>query len=142
MWQRVQTLYLAIATALVAVLLFSVKAVIPAADGEASEIFKYTAYIPYLILIVIAGLLDFLALTTYKFRVFQMRTAVLAMIITIALQIWLAVDYFATSGTVVFKFTAVFPIIAAIFDLLAVKGIAADIMVVESVSRLRSKKKR
>lgn len=142
MWQRVQTLYLAIATILVAVLLFSVKAVIPAADGEVSEAFKYTSYIPYLILIILAVLLDFLALTTYKFRVFQMRTAVLAAMITLALQAWLAVDYFTTSDTVVFRFTAIFPIVAVIFDLLAVKGIAADIMVVESVSRLRSKRKR
>lgn len=142
MWQRVQTLYLALATGIIAALLFSLKAVVPGADGEWIEEYRYTAYIPYLILIIIITLLDFLALTTYKFRVFQMRTAVLAAIITLALQIWLVVDYFATSGDVVFRFTAIFPLVAFILDLLAVRGITSDILVAESVNRLRSSKKK
>lgn len=141
MWQRIQTLYLAIATALVAVLFFSLKAVIPAGDGGFLEEIKYTAYIPYLILLIVITALDVLALTSYRFRVFQMRTAVLAALITLALQVWLAVDYFTTSGTYVFRFTAIFPLIAVIFDFLAVRGIASDIMVAESVNRLRTRKK-
>ena len=141
MWQRIQTLYLAIATALMAALFFCLKAVVPGSDGTFVEEYRYTAYIPYLILLIIIVLLDFLALTTYKFRVFQMRTAVLAAIITLALQAWLVVDYFATSGAVVFRYTAIFPLVAVILDLLAARGIASDIMVAESVNRLRSKKK-
>lgn len=141
MWQRIQTLYLAIATALVAALFFSLKAVIPAGDGGFSEEIKYTAYIPYLILLIVITALNVLALTSYRFRVFQMRTAVLAALITLALQVWLAVDYFTTSGTYVFRFTAIFPLIAVIFDFLAVRGIASDIMVAESVNRLRTRKK-
>lgn len=141
MWQRIQTLYLIIATALMAAMLFSLKAVVPAGDGTFAEEIKYTAYIPYLLLIIIIVLLDFLALTAFRFRVFQMRTAALAAIITLALQIWLAVDYFATNGEVVFRYTAIFPLIAVILDLLATRGIASDIMVAESVNRLRTKKK-
>lgn len=141
MWQRIQTLYLAIATALVAVLFFSLKAVIPAGDGTFAEEIKYTAYVPYLILLIVITALNVLALTSYRFRVFQMRTAVLSALITIALQAWLVVDYFTTSGTYVFRFTAIFPLIAVIFDFLAVRGIASDIMVAESVNRLRTRKK-
>ena len=141
MWQRIQTLYLALATGLIAAMLFSLKAVVPGADGTFVEEYRYTAYLPYLILIVIVALLDFLALTTWKFRVFQMRTAILAALITLALQVWLAVDYFTTMGDVVFRFTAVFPLVAMIFDILAARGIASDIMVAESVGRLRSSKK-
>lgn len=141
MWQRIQTLYLVIATALMAAMLFSLKAVVPAADGTFAEEIRYTAYIPYLLLLIIIVLLDFLAMTTFRFRVFQMRTAVLAAIITLAFQAWLAVDYFATNGDVVFRYTAVFPAVAFILDLLAARGIASDIMVAESVNRLRSKKK-
>lgn len=141
MWQRIQTLYLLIATALMAAMLFSLKAVVPAGDGTFAEEIKYTAYIPYLLLIIIIVLLDFLALTAFRFRVFQMRTAALAAIITLALQVWLAVDYFATNGDVVFRYTAIFPLIAVILDLLATRGIASDIMVAESVNRLRTKKK-
>lgn len=141
MWQRIQTLYLAIATGLIVAMLFGLKAVVPAADGTFAEEIKYSAYIPYLILLIIIGLLDFLALTTYRFRLFQMRTAVLAAIITLAFQAWLVVDYFATRGDVVFRCTAIFPLVAFILDLLAARGIASDILVAESVNHLRTRKK-
>ena len=135
-------MYLALATGIIAALLFSLKAVVPGADGEWIETYKYSAYVPYLILIIIIVLLDFLALTTYRFRVFQMRTATLAAIITAALQVWLTVDYFATSGNVIFRFTAVFPLVAVILDILAIRGIASDILVAESVNHLRSSRKK
>lgn len=132
MWQRVQTLYLAIATALLAVLFFCDKA----------EGVRYVSYTPYLILLIVTVLLDFLALTTYKIRVFQFRTAVLAALITVALQAWLVVDYFATMGTLVFKWTAVFPVVAVIFDILAARNIWADELIVRSASRLRAAKRK
>lgn len=141
MWQRIQTLYLALATALIAAMFFTLKAVVPGPDGSFLQEVKYTAYIPYLILLIVIVLLDFLALTTWRFRVFQMRTAVLAAIITIALQAWLAVDYFTADSSLVFRLTAVFPLVAVIFDLLAARGIASDIMVAESVNHLRTRKK-
>jgi hypothetical protein len=136
-----QTLYLALATGLMAAMLFSLKAVVPSADGGFVQEIKYTAYVPYLILLIVIVLLDFLALTTFRFRVFQMRTAVLAAIITLALQAWIAVDYFTADDSLIFRLTAVFPIVAIIFDLLAARGIASDIMVVESFNHLRTKKK-
>lgn len=141
MWQRIQTLYLALATGLMAAMLFSLKAVVPGADGEFIQEIKYTAYVPYLILLIVIVLLDFLALTAFRFRVFQMRTAVFAAIITLALQAWIAVDYFTAEDSLVFRLTAVFPIVAIICDLLAARGIASDIMVVESFNHLRTKKK-
>ena len=142
MWQRVQTLYLAIATALIAAMLFSAKAVIPGSEGTADTVIRFTSYIPYLILIIITGILDILALTTWKHKVFQRRTAVLAALITIALQAWLAVDFFTADAAVVFRVPAVFPAVAAIFDFLAARAILADEMLVRSASRLRSAKRR
>lgn len=130
MWQRVQTLYLALATALMAALFFCEKV-----SG-----IRYISYTPYLILLIIIVLLDFLALTTWKVRIFQFRTAVLAALITIALQGWLAVDYLATSGELVFKWTAVFPLVAVILDILAARNIWADELIVRSASRLRAAK--
>ena len=141
MWQRIQTLYLALATGLIVAMLFSLKAVVPGPDGAFLQEIRYTSYLPYLILLVVIALLNFLALTTFRFRVFQMRTAVLAALITIALQAWIAVDYFSADSSLVFRITAVFPIAAVIFDLLAARGIASDIMVAESVNHLRTRKK-
>ena len=53
MWQRIQTLYLAVATVLSAVLFFVNKA----------EGVRMISYIPYLILLIIITLLNLIALT-------------------------------------------------------------------------------
>ena len=141
MWQRVQTLYLAISTILIALVLFGTKAVIIDANGEVVEAIKYTQYIPYLILLIIIGLLDILALTTWRHRIFQMRTAGLAAIITLAFQIWLGVDFFLTHNEVVFKMTVVFPFVSIVLNLAAMRGIMADQMLVESAYSLRKSRK-
>ncbi len=141
MWQRIQTLYLAISTILIGALFFSCKAAVYGADGEAIEEFRYVSYIPYLILLILITGLNVLALTTYKFRVFQMRTAILSALLTFALQAWIAVDFISTHDTMVFKFTALFPIVAVFCDLLAAKGIFADEMLVESAYHLRKSRR-
>ncbi len=132
MWQRIQTLYLAISTALVVAMFFCNKA------GDIS----YVSYWPYLVLLIISAALHLLALTTYRFRVFQVRTAVLAAIITLALQVWLAVDFFVTGNEPVFHVSAVFPLVAVILDVLAARSIWADELLVRSSSRLRSSKRK
>ena len=142
MWQRIQTLYLAIATGLIVSMFFTLKAVIPAADGGIAESFRYVSYWPYLILLIVITILDILALTGWKFRIFQMRTAILAALVTLALQAWLAVDYFTAAEGVVFRVTAIFPIVAVIQNLLAARKIYADQLLVESTSRLRSSRRR
>ena len=91
----------------------------------------------HLILLIIILILNFLALTVVSHRVFQMRTAVLAAIVTLALQIWIAVDYFNIGSVYVFKLPAVFPIVCVILDVLAARGILADQMLVESSGSLR-----
>lgn len=131
MWQRVQTLYLAISTALIASLFFCEKA-----DG-----IRYTAYVPYLVLMIIITLLNILALTTWSHRVFQFRTTNLSSIITVALQAWLVVDFIATRNDPMFHLSAVFPAVAVVFDILAARGIWADELMVRSASRLRAAKR-
>lgn len=137
MWQRVQTLYLAISTVLIFLLFFLPKAV---TLGSGEQI-RFVSYIPYLVLLILVTLLNVLALTTYKIRVFQMRTATLTALLTLALQIWLVVDFLATKDQVSFKVFALFPLIAVILDILAVRGIFADQMLVESASSLRKSRR-
>ena len=131
MWQRIQTLYLFLATALIAALFFCHKA---------GDVF-YTDYWPYLILLIVVGFLNVTALTTYKHRIFQMRTATLSAIILLGLQIWLVVDFIKTHNNPVFTVTAVFPIVAMILNLLAARGILADELLVRNSSRLRAAKR-
>ena len=137
MWQRVQTLYLAISTVLIGVLFFSVKAAVYGADGAAVQEIRYVDYLPYLNLLIVITLLNILALTTFKHRIFQMRTASLAALVTLALQVWLVVDFIMTHEEVVFKVTAIFPLLCVILDMLAARGILADQLLVESAYHLR-----
>ena len=141
MWQRIQTLYLAIATALIVTLFFSDKAVIFGTGGEIARAYTYVYYTPYLILLIVIALLDLLAVTTFKNRIFQMRTAVLAALVTLALQGWLAVDYFTAADNLVFKWTAIFPLAAAILDLMGARSIYSDQLMVESFRSLRKRKR-
>ena len=103
---------------------------------------SYVSYWPYLVLLIVITLLNILALTTYKIRVFQVRTTVLAAIITLALQGWLVVDFLITGNDPLFHVTAIFPLVAVILDVLAARGIWADELMVRSSSRLRSSKRK
>ena len=132
MWQRIQTLYLLLATGLVVALLFSPKA------GDIT----YTEYWPYAVLLILTAFLQVMATTTWKHRIFQMRTASLSAIILIGLQVWLVVDFIKTHNTPVFHITAVFPVVAAILDFLAARSILADEILVRSADRLRAAKRK
>ncbi len=141
MWQRLQTLYLCIATGLVVALFFSVKAFTLGPGGVHSVELTYVKYTPYLILLILITILQLLAVFTFNARVFQMRTAVLSAILMTALQVWIGVDYFTADMEWIFKFTAVFPLMAAILNFIAARLILRDQLLVESVSHLRSRKK-
>lgn len=141
MWQRLQTLYLCLATGLVVALFFSVKAFTLGPGGVHSVELTYIKYTPYLILLILITILQLLAVFTFNARVFQMRTAVLSAILMIALQAWIGVDYFTADKEWIFKFTAVFPLVAAILNFIAARYILRDQLLVESVSHLRSRKK-
>lgn len=141
MWQRLQTLYLCLATGFVVALFFSVKAFTLGPGGVHAAELTYVKYTPYLILLILITILQLLAVFTFNARVFQMRTAVLAAILMIALQAWIGVDYFTADKEWIFKFTAVFPLVAAILNFIAARYILRDQLLVESVSHLRSRKK-
>ena len=124
MWQRIQTLYLALAFVAV---LFVVLG------------FDRTAFV---VLSSIALALEFLALTVFKHRIFQMRTAVFAALILVGLQIWIGVEYFSAEDKSVYGIATVLPAVAVILDFLAARSILADELLVRSASRLRSAKKK
>lgn len=132
MWQRIQTLYLAVATVLSAVLFFVNKA----------EGVRMISYVPYLILLIIITLLNLIALTSWTHRVFQARTAVLSSIFCLALQIWLVVDFVVTGNDPLFRLPSLFPVVILILDALAASNIWADELMVRSSSRLRAAKRK
>ena len=123
MWQRIQTLYLAVALGLLVAM------------------FWHVSFLWWLILLGVACFMQLVALLAYKFRLFQMRTAVIAAVMLIGLQIWMAVGYFAGDKSA-FNVTAVFPAVAAILDFLAARSIFSDELIVRNSSRLRSSKRK
>ena len=141
MWQRIQTLYLIIAIALTAVLMWGNAAA--RTGDEGLELIRYTAIAkPYmLILLIILALAEVVALIAFKVRILQMRLSVVAGLIAVGMQAWLGVMYFTSPGYV-FRWTVIFPLVIALADFLAARGAFQDQLVVESAQRLRSRRKR
>ena len=139
MWQRIQTLYLAVSTALLFILFFSDALSVTAPDG-----LHHVTYLgfnkPYFgILLGILFAMTVLALVTFKVRILQMRLATLAGLVALGMTGWLAYFYFKMpKDVVVFHWTAIFPLIAAICDFLAARGCFQDQLMVESAYRIPS----
>ena len=142
MWQRIQTLYLAIATILIGSLFFSKFATV---FGEGESAILYREYTPYLLFTIMTFLANLISLGLFRARLIQMRLCVISAIVLIAFQIWIGVNYFfppeEVKGNIVFSCSAVFPVIAAILDILAARNIFLDEAMVQSASRLRAAKR-
>lgn len=141
MWQRIQTLYMGLSCVLTLAMLLSNLAVLYSPEGEIAGEFSYAGHLPFLILLIIILLLDLIALSAYKHLVFQMRTAGLAAIITLALQIWVGIVLLQGDQGWVFRLPAIFPTVCVILDVLASRGILADILLVESSDSLRKSRR-
>lgn len=132
MIQRVQTIYLLIASGLLFSLFFN-----NMATGE-EVVLKYTGYLPFLVFTILTFLLSFGAIFLYKNRVLQMRLSIYNMLVLVAYQGWLAYKFFAEGEGLLFSTTTVFPIIAAVFVFLAFRGIKRDEELVQSANSLRT----
>ena len=138
MWQRVQTLYFAIAAGLMAALLFCDFARVPGTEDAVG----YAEYLPYAVLAGLALALALVSLFAWGRRSLQIRLGGAAAVVLLALQVWLAVGYFKLPEEYVVRWTAVFPLLALFFDILALRGVYADELLVRSSARLRSAKRK
>lgn len=136
MWQRVQTLYLAIATALIAALFWCNLSRVIGPDGTV-EFIAYTDKSVFKIWLSIITVLQVLALGGYKWRMKQLRVVIFTALVCVGFQAWLGLYFFQTMGSEHVSFTAVFPLVAAILDAMAAKNILLDEAIVFSANRLR-----
>jgi hypothetical protein len=142
MWQRIQTLFLAISTILVAVLLFGDAWTFNGPDGiQALPYLKIQK--PYfgILLCILAAMIVF-ALVSFKVRILQMRLATLSALVALGMQGWLAYLYFTAPDGIVFRWTAVFPLVISICNIFAARGCYQDQVMVESAYRIRESRKR
>ncbi|MGN0191717.1 MAG: DUF4293 family protein [Candidatus Cryptobacteroides sp.] len=141
MWQRIQTLYLALASALLASMFFCRFATIVGPQGEDLDI-MYWEKIPYLILLSLSTAGNLFSLFAFKIRMPQMRVATAAAIVLLAFQCWIVIDLAGNWNQMTFSVTALFPLVAAILDIMAARSILLDEAMVQSSARLRSSKRK
>lgn len=139
MWKRVQTLYIGIATIIIASMFFFRMATIIAPGGEEIDIMYYdkVAYIVMLIMLIAGGVASAFS---YKNLFLQARVCMLTALMQIGFQIWLAVDFFRFHNDMVFSFSLIFPIVSAILNIMAARNILIDGMTVQAMQTTRKLK--
>ncbi|MCI6112244.1 MAG: DUF4293 domain-containing protein [Rikenellaceae bacterium] len=141
MWQRIQTLYLALATALLSSMYFCKFATIVGPEGSELNI-MYWEKIPYLVLLTLCAAGNLFSLFAFKIRMPQMRVATASAILLLAFQCWIVVDFASLWNEMTFSVTALFPLVAAILDILAARSILLDEAMVQSSARLRASRRK
>ncbi len=140
MWQRLQTLYLAISAGLVLGLCFSNAYTVTDPDGLVSVSY-WQLQKPYFgILLGVLCALVGLALFSFKSLILQMRLATLGGIVALGMQGWIAWMYFTWEGPV-FSITAIFPLVICALNLLGARSCFQDQLMVESAYRVRERRR-
>ena len=141
MWQRIQTLYLAVSMGLVLALCFGTAYSVANPDGMI-EVSYWQLQKPYFgILLGILTALVAMALFGFKSLILQMRLATLGAIVALGMQGWLAWMYFSWDGPV-FKWSVIFPLVICVCNFLAARSCFQDQLMVESAYRVRERRRR
>ena len=141
MWKRIQTLYTTIATLLVASMFFLPMITIIGKQGSEAQIMYYekTGLLIMLIMLLAGGVC---AIFSYKSWFLQARVCTLTALMQIGFQIWLAIIYFGSPDEMIFSFTMIFPLVAAILNFLAARSAMIDAMTVQAVKATKKIPKR
>ena len=141
MWKSIQTLYLGIATVLMAALFFCNFATIIGPDGTEVTI-RYYEKTPYLVLMIMALTAHICAIFSYKLRFLQARVCMLAALLALGFQIWLGIDFIRFRHDMVFNITGVFPIVCVILDVLAARAAMIDQLTLTAIGSTRKSRKK
>ena len=141
MWQRIQTLYLGIATVLIFSMFFCIFATIVGPDGAEVTI-AYREKLPYLVLMVMLITAHIAATASFKAFFLQARVSTIAGLLAIGFQIWLGIDILRNLNDMSFSVTALFPLAAGVLDFMAAKRSMVDEMTVQAVRSTRKNRRR
>ena len=139
MWKRIQTLYLAVSAGLIASMFFCRFATIIGPEGS-EEVIRYYEKTPYLILLIMLTTANVFSIATYRTRFLQARVCMLTALILTGFQIWLGVDFFMYREEMIFSVTMLFPMAAAILDLMAAKRIMTDEFILKTYKKMKRKR--
>ena len=140
MWQRIQTLYLGIATGLIASLFFCNIASIIGPEGEEIGI-RYYEKSSFLVLMIMMLTAHVCALFSYKSWALQARVCMLACLLALGFQIWLGIDFVRFRNDMVFNITGVFPLACVILDILASRAAMIDQLTLSAIGSTRKARK-
>lgn len=136
MWRSIQTLYLGIATALMAALFFCRFATIIGPDG-AEETIRYYEKTPYLVLMIMTLTAHICSIFSYKMRFLQARICIITALLALGMQVWFFMDFMKFRNDMVFSITMVFPLVMTILDVMAARNSLVDEVTVSAVRSFR-----
>lgn len=141
MWQRIQTLYLGTATALIISMFFCRFTTIIGPNGT-EEFIRYYEKLPFLVLLIMLTTAHIAATASYKAFFLQARVSVIAGLLALGFQGWLLVDFFTYRHEMTFSISTLFPLAAAFLDFIAAKTSMVDEMTIQAIkAKRRSRKK-
>ena len=140
MWQRIQTLYLGISTALIASMFFCRFATIAGPEGS-EVIIRYYEKMPYLVLMIMLLSATLASVATYKMFFLQARVCVIAGLLSLGFQIWLGIDFLRFHGDMAFSVSLLFPMAAAFLNFTAAHKSMVDEMTIQAVKGIRKSRK-
>ena len=141
MWKRIQTLYLSISTVLILSMFFCKFATIIGPTGEELSI-GYHEKLPYLVMLIMLFTAHVAATASFKAPFLQARVAMIASLMSIGFQIWLAVDIIRFFNEMTFHITALFPLAAATLNFMAAKRALVEEMTITAVKSLKSARRK
>ena len=137
MWQRIQTLYLGTATALIIAMFFCRFVTIIGPNG-AEEFVRYYEKLPFLVLLIMLTTAHIAATASYKAFFLQARVSVIAGLLALGYQGWLLVDFFTYRHEMTFSISALFPLAAAFLDFVAARASMVDEMTIQTIKTIKS----
>jgi hypothetical protein len=125
MLKRIHNLYIFAATLLTGSMFFCNFARILGPEGAELTI-RYYEKLPYLVMLIMLLTAGVLAIFSYRNNILQARVCTLTALMLIGFQIWLGVDFLRYHNEMIFSITMMFPVAAAILNLLAARATMID----------------
>ena len=141
MWKRIQNLYLLVSTALIVALFFCKVGTVSGETGSDASV-SYYEITSYLIMNIMLLTANILALCTLKNPLLQARVCIIAGLLMVGFQIWLAVDFFRFKDSMVFSVTMLFPLLEAFLNFMAGRNAMIDGFTVQAVQRKNQKSRK
>ena len=109
-------------------------------EGEELGIMYYEK-LPFAVMLIMLLAAGVSAVFCHKFPLLQARVCMITALMQIGFQIWLGVDFFRFHNEMVFSVTMIFPLVAAILNIMAARKALVDGMTLTAVKSLKKSKR-